>query len=80
MSAVDLIFRTIQPRSPISGLKMSGSDKLLSSIIFNTPSILVGTFTNSVLGFTTSGTNSNTSNLDSPIMPPVRILGFEAEK
>jgi hypothetical protein len=31
-------------------------------------------------GFTFSGTICNTSNLDSPIIPPVRMPGLEAEK
>jgi hypothetical protein len=39
-----------------------------------------GDLTSSVFGFTSSGNNCNTSYFDSPIIPPVRILGLEAEK
>src|SRR5690349_10117336 len=78
--ASDLTRRTSQPRSPMSGLRMRGKLILFSRMADNTMLRVAGCFNKIVLGFIEDGTFERTSNFDSPIMPPERMPGLDAEK
>src|SRR5690606_16580142 len=73
------ILFTRKPRSPISGLKITGKVKF-SFKTENNSLCVAGYRMNRVLGNKCSGTRLRISNFDSPNMPPKRMEGFEAEK
>src|SRR5436190_19366782 len=74
------IFLTIQPRSPRSGLKITGKSNPCSRIVPSTVDGVAGNLIRDDLGLYSGGNLARTSNLDSPNIPPMRMPGFEAEK
>jgi hypothetical protein len=80
MSSSLKIRSTIHPRSPKSGLKITGKLRPISLIRCITCDVEVGIFMRDEWAERWGGTFVRISNFDSPNMPPMGMPGLDAEK